>query len=340
MNKVKIFVTYHSYDFPVIRSDVFQPIMGGNQGAPLKEGFIGDDTGDNISRLNKNYAELTAHYWILKNYLPTAKEDYIGVFHYRRVLGFTDDEYHQGQGKMGFMESMYDRYFFRFLFKRWDEETIYSRIKDYDVISPHKNDFVFITIRTQFNCNHRHFELDRALEALKKVYPEYMPYADQYFNEYKSYICSLTIMKKHLLQEYFEWQMNILREFAFNRTWDEYSSEYDARMPAFIMERFYNIWVRYQIDKRGIKTLELPSYKLEYDLTPEQRVAYLKKVAMHNTVIERDDIDKLAAKHPMLNRLISLLVNKKKIFKLLGDPKSFFFDSRSIMIRLIGVFYK
>ena len=340
MNKVKIFVTYHSYDFPVIRSDVFQPIMGGNQGAPLKEGFIGDDTGDNISRLNKNYAELTAHYWILKNYLPTAKEDYIGVFHYRRVLGFTDDEYHHGQGKGGFTQSMYYRYFIRFLFNNWTEDTILLKIKDYDVIGPYKNDLMHQTVRTQFDSCHRHFEMDKALEALGKVYPEYMPYAKKYFEEYETYICSLTIMKRQLLQEYFDWQVNILKEFAFSRTWDEYSSEYDVRMPAFIMERFYNIWVRYQIDKNKIKVLDLPNYQLEYNLSPAQRVAYINRLAERNASIEDDDIDSLASQHHILNRIIRILVSKKKYFKLLGDPKSFFFDSRSIMLRLIGAFYK
>lgn len=130
MNKVKIFVTYHSYDFPVIRSDVFQPIMGGNQGAPLKDGFIGDDTGDNISRLNKNYAELTAHYWILKNYLPTAKEEYIGLCHYRRFLHFGRNEEEVLNLGREYPESPMNLTFYKYF-----TDYIFDKYNEYNIIS-------------------------------------------------------------------------------------------------------------------------------------------------------------------------------------------------------------
>ena len=46
-------------------------------------GYMGDDTGDNISKLNCYYGELTGMYWMWKN-LP--QEGNVGVCHYRRFF--------------------------------------------------------------------------------------------------------------------------------------------------------------------------------------------------------------------------------------------------------------
>ena len=45
-------------------------------------GYIGDDTGKNISERNANFCELTGLYWAAHN----IDSDYIGIVHYRRYF--------------------------------------------------------------------------------------------------------------------------------------------------------------------------------------------------------------------------------------------------------------
>ena len=82
MTKAKILVCCHkAWDVP--NDDVFTPIHVGKVNASVDLGFIGDDTGDNISNKNKGYCELTALYWAWKNMRDV---DFIGLNHYRRFF--------------------------------------------------------------------------------------------------------------------------------------------------------------------------------------------------------------------------------------------------------------
>jgi hypothetical protein len=64
---IRIFVAAHkTYKMPT--DTIYQPIFVGtllhNQ---VPEGYISDGTGQNISKLNPNFNELTAIYWAWKN---------------------------------------------------------------------------------------------------------------------------------------------------------------------------------------------------------------------------------------------------------------------------------
>ncbi len=75
---IKIIIAAHKkYRMP--QDDIYIPLHVGAEG---KEsiGYQGDNTGENISKLNPYFWELTGMYWMWKN----LKADYLGLAHYRR----------------------------------------------------------------------------------------------------------------------------------------------------------------------------------------------------------------------------------------------------------------
>ena len=78
---VKIFVCFHNKEIPLL-SEGLCPIYVGNE--QIHSGrIIQDCEGENIHEKNPRYGELTALYWIWKNY--KGKEN-IGLCHYRRYF--------------------------------------------------------------------------------------------------------------------------------------------------------------------------------------------------------------------------------------------------------------
>ena len=84
-DKIKILVAVHKAG-DVIHDEIYTPIHVGKANAGIDLGWMGDDTGDNISAKNQNYCELTAVYWAWKNLKDV---DYVGLCHYRRFLDLT-----------------------------------------------------------------------------------------------------------------------------------------------------------------------------------------------------------------------------------------------------------
>ena len=76
--KIKILVATHKA-FKMPKDDMYIPIHVGREGkADL--GFVGDNTGENISSKNCSWSELTGLYWGWKN----LDCDYMGLVQYRR----------------------------------------------------------------------------------------------------------------------------------------------------------------------------------------------------------------------------------------------------------------
>lgn len=137
-----------------------------------------DNTGDHISMKNPDYCEMTAYYWVWKNRL-SEENDYIGIYHYRRMLDITEK----------------DR-------KRIKENQV-------DVILPfpmvHLPD-----IREHHSRYVNEAEWQAMLMALQELYPDYAEAYEDIFSQEYFYNYNMLIAKKKVFADYCTWLFPLL----------------------------------------------------------------------------------------------------------------------------------
>lgn len=275
-NKVKIFVGYHKPNV-VFKSKVFQPILTSSVNWD-EEGIIRDDSGINIADKNKNYGELTGHYWVWKNFLPQTDAEYIGFCHYRRFLDFNLFS----QEKYAFVPT--DENEFEKRFAAYTEEKIYEAIKDYDIILPHKYSVMGEQIYKQYITHHPKEDIDLALYVLNEIYPQYVDSAIRVMTDTAMYPCLNFVMKKELVNDYMEWIFNFLTALELKSDWSK-RLDYQTRTPAFLAERFFNAWLLYNIETKNLKVLNSSGSLItgpSYANTDQDK--YIKLYSLHQTL--------------------------------------------------------
>ena len=220
-DSIKIFVTYKDRH-KIIKSDIIVPIQTGRAIAnTIFEGMIGDNTGDNISALNNKYNELTAQYWVWKNYDKIGDPDYVGFMHYRRHLLFNKNK------KLPFLKWLPESNWFLFENINDDyleyliDEYIQDAIKGYDCIVPkiydYKN-YVHKTIENDYkHLPSQHIEhLYFLIDTIKRFYPDYAQTAEAVKNGHLKYIANMYVMSKKMFNEYCEFLFTIEKHIEQN----------------------------------------------------------------------------------------------------------------------------
>lgn len=219
---IKIIVATHKkYRMP--KDEIYIPLHVGKAG---KEdlGYIGDDTGDNISLKNSSWCELTGLYWGWKN----LKCDYIGLVQYRRHF-------------------MYKRkwHLFDSILSKKEIEMLIDKA---DIILPKKRNYVITTLEEHFNGYD--FSIDTDLinfrEAINKVSPEYTMAMEKVMKQKSGHMCNMFIMKKKLADAFCMWEFTVLNEFEKSISHDR------KRIVGYIAEHMLDIW----IEKNGYEYLE------------------------------------------------------------------------------------
>ncbi len=231
MKDIKIIVATHKkYWMP--SGPMYLPLHVGKEGK-AELGYIGDNTGDNISFKNNNYCELTGVYWAWRN----LKAEYIGVSHYRRHFA---DKSVKGSKKS----------------KVLTQEQLENILKKTDIVLPKPRNYFIETNYSQYVHAHHAEDLDVTREILIEKYPEYVQSYDAYMKKTCGHRFNMFIMKKIFFDEYCAWLFDILFELESRLDITGYSKN-DARVFGFVSERLLDIWL-------GVNSLSYAEIHVEF----------------------------------------------------------------------------
>lgn len=220
--------------YPVPQGDIYLPIHVGVAMHPdVLADMQGDDTGDNISKLNPYFCELTALYWLWKN----DDSDYKGLVHYRRY--FATRNFFKRHGR-----DRFDR-----IIQGPELEKI---LKDTSVVLPKKRHYVIETIYSHYahTMYAEHMELTRSV--LQDMTPEYLDQWDTLMNRRSAHIFNMMIMDRDTFDAYCAWVFPILFEITKRLPPSQYDT-FHARYPGRISEKLLNVWIM----RNGIQFKEL-----------------------------------------------------------------------------------
>ena len=176
-------------------------------------GYLGDDTGENISGKNCYYSELTGLYWIWKNVKNT---DYVGMCHYRRYPL-------NSQGSM---------------FRKDEIEEI---LKQYDIITSKRITLNF-SYFYGYGENHNQVDLQVTGQVIQEIYPAYYPVFEKLVHENQTYFGNIMVTSKDLFDEYASWLFRIFFEVEKRIDVSSYD-DYHKRVFGFISEFLLFVWV-------------------------------------------------------------------------------------------------
>lgn len=209
---VKIFAMTHK-PFEVPADAMYIPLHVGHIDAREEFGYMGDDTGDNISKYNCYYAELSGVYWVWKNYTDA---DCVGICHYRRFL--TSEEGY------AFTEVEYERI-----------------LSTYDLVTTKQLELPG-SYREGFAAHHKVDTLDETGRIIAELYPEYYDTFVSLVHQNKTYFGNMMVAKKVLFDAYCEWLFTILFELQ-KRIDLAFEDDYHRRVFGFISEFLLYVWV-------------------------------------------------------------------------------------------------
>lgn len=214
----RIYVASSAFDKPLqdsyhfIREEAILQVGAALTKERVSPEAVMDCDGENISEKNKQFCELTGLYWIWKN----AREDYVGLVHYRRHFLLPDN---------------------------WLERMEANKV---DVILPVPL-YVAPSIAENYKERHTASDWEYLMAYFEKNLPEEFEAAEQFFSGNLYSPCNMFIASKEVLDWLCEWMFPIL--FAVAAHGGERDDAYQNRYPGFVSERLITYYFESRRDR-------------------------------------------------------------------------------------------
>lgn len=266
MCNIKVFVSHKTRKM-VYSSSILTPIQTGRSLAhDVFDEMIGDDVNENISFLNDYFGELSAIYWVWKNYHHIGDPSHVGFMHYRRAFIFNEITLPTAQ-KINEM----------FHFEKSDKETWEKIGLDDDnikkILSSCENivpQTVIMqeTVEAQYKKHHYEKDFGTLKEVLFKIYPDIKGKFLSFCSGYSMKFWVMFVLKKEYFFEYCEWIFPVL--FALHKSIRvEGYPDYQKRAIAFLAERLTGFFLMELQSRSACKELPVAFFKsAEPDLKP------------------------------------------------------------------------
>ena len=212
-------------------------------------GYLGDDTGDNISELNLYLNELTALYWIWKNTSHTI----IGLNHYRRFFTERSDT-----NRRLFTESPYKNFAVE---KILSHEAIEEILRDCDIIVA-QNVIAFMSVscwqKIYNGADLEQFVSNIFRKHIAHKQPDYLDAFDTGSNAYTMFQYEIFITRRNIFDAYCEWLfsflLDVMEEVFAKTNIKQINNPRKYRIVGILCERLMTVWLR----KNRLKIKKLP----------------------------------------------------------------------------------
>ncbi len=244
-------ITIYDSHLDIINKIGYSPVGLGNK--IKSQGFIRDNSGDNIHEKNSNYGEYTFHYWLWKNKSKVTDDRWIGFCQYRKfwskntssnennnfeifnssLLKNIPNEYYEYDSILG--EPLFVN---QFRLSKFLKNNISTMLKNPSLFIDKKKR----NLKFHFNMMHGNGNLDKAIELLdEKEKNDFKLFVEKEvsFNPHNMFICKSKNILNNYYDSLFPWLKRCEKEFGFNL--HGYGLK---RIYGFLAERYLSYWFK------------------------------------------------------------------------------------------------
>lgn len=268
---IKILIALHK-PYQVPEDGIYIPVqMGadGKKGIRVKDcpgakvprehkdtgAILRDDDGDNISKKNPYYCELTGLYYGWKNVDAEA----IGLVHYRRHFSMKSRAYIKTHGAFDSVLSE-------------DEAT--ALLTRADIVVPKKRRYYIESLYSHYAHTLDGSHLDLAKKIVNEKYPEYMSALAKVYDRSWGYMFNMAIFSKEYLDEYCTWLFDVLGELE-KEIDVEGLDAFSARLFGRVSEILFNVWILKK-QGEGLSVVECNVIDMEPINWPKKILGFLQ----------------------------------------------------------------